>query len=100
MAKKSEISPEERREIVLKVIRKEDSISALARKHGVAEASIYRWHDQFLASGLDGLKPRVLGSGVNAEVNRLQAEIGDLKIALAEYSIANRILKKRAEILR
>ena len=52
------------------------------------------------SSGLDGLKPRAGGAVANSEVNRLQAEIGDLKIALAEYSIANRILKKRAEILR
>ena len=54
MGKKSEVSAEERREIFLKVLRKEESTAALARKHGVAEASIYRWHDQFLAGGLDG----------------------------------------------
>ncbi len=100
MGRKSEVSPAERREIVLKVLRKEESTAALARKHGVAEASIYRWYEQFLAAGLDGLKPRAAGSGASAEVDRLQAEVGDLKISLAEYSIANRILKKRAEILR
>ena len=40
MGRKSEVSPEERREIVLNVLRKEESTAALARKHDVAEASI------------------------------------------------------------
>ena len=100
MGKKAEISADERREIVLKMLRKEESTASLARKHGVAEASIYRWHDQFLSGGLDGLKPKSLASGTNSEIQRLQNENNELKIALAEYSIANKILKKRADQLR
>ncbi len=82
------------------MLREEDSIAALARKHGVAEASIYRLHDQFLAGGLDGLKPNSAAPGFHDEVQRLQNENNELKIALGEYSIANKILKERAELLR
>jgi transposase-like protein len=41
MGKKSEIDVDERREIVLKMLRKEESTASLARKHDVAEASLH-----------------------------------------------------------
>lgn len=44
-------STEEKLEIVLAALRNEASIAELCRRHGIAEATFYRWRQQFLEGG-------------------------------------------------
>ena len=50
-------SPELKEQIVLAVLRGEQSVAELARQHGVAESLIHKWRTQFLEAG----RARVLG---------------------------------------
>ena len=96
MARKSELKAEERLEVVLAVLRREESAAALARRYQVSEVTIYRWRDAFLAAGKASLaKPE--GSAEAATTRRIEQLEGKLaKRAqiIGELSIANGLLKK------
>jgi transposase-like protein len=47
MGKKSELTVEERTEVVLALLRKEEPAAALSRRYQVSEQTLYRWRDQF-----------------------------------------------------
>jgi transposase-like protein len=77
MAKKSELKAEERLEVVLALLRREESAAALARRYQVSEVTIYRWRDAFLAAGKAGLaKPE--GSAEAAATRRIERLEGEL----------------------
>jgi len=70
MGKKSALSQREQVEVVLKLLRKEESAAAQARRYRISEPTLYRWRDLFLEGG---------------------------KQVIGELTIANRILKKKVE---
>ena len=96
MAKKSELKTEERAEVVLALLRGEESAAALSRRYQVSEVTIYRWREVFLAAGKAGLaKPE--GSAESAATRRieqLEGELAQRAQIIGELSIANDILKK------
>ena len=49
MGKHSELPVNERRQAVLSLLRREEPAAVIARCCGVAEATLYRWRDDFLA---------------------------------------------------
>src|SRR5688572_4657092 len=51
MAKHSELSPAQRREVVLALLRREEPAAVLARRYGISEGTLFRWWDEFLAGG-------------------------------------------------
>jgi transposase-like protein len=51
MGKRSEVPAPERRDAVLSFSRREDPVAVIARRYGVAEATLYRWRDDLLAAG-------------------------------------------------
>jgi transposase-like protein len=51
MGKRSEVPVNERRQAVLSLLRREEPAAVIARRCGVAEATFYRWRDDFLAAG-------------------------------------------------
>jgi transposase-like protein len=51
MGKRSEIPVNERREAVLNFLRREEPAAVIARRYGVAEATLYCWRDDSLAAG-------------------------------------------------
>ena len=51
MGKCSEVPVAERREAVLSFLRREEPAAVIARRYSVAEATLYRWRDDFLAAG-------------------------------------------------
>ncbi len=55
MGKRSEVPVTERRDAVLSFLRREEPGAVIARRYGVAEATLYRWRDDFLAAGEAGL---------------------------------------------
>ena len=49
MARQAGQSAEERAEIVLALLRREEPASVLARRHRVSENTLYRWREEFIA---------------------------------------------------
>ncbi len=96
MGKKSELSIEERTEVVLALLRKEEPIAALSRRYQVSEQTIYRWRDQFLAGGKERL-----GKGDDAvtkeaekRIEKLERDLAKRAQIIGELTIANDILKQ------
>ncbi|HLW78136.1 MAG TPA: helix-turn-helix domain-containing protein [Terriglobia bacterium] len=96
MPRKSELKPEERVEVVLALLRREEPAAALARRYQVSEATIYRWRDAFLAGGKAAVaKPDGAGDQASARrIEQLERELGQRAQIIGELSIANDLLKK------
>ncbi len=96
MGKRSEIPVNERREAVLSFLRREEPAAVIARQYGVAEATLYRWRDDFLAAGEAALAggTRSGSSAHNGQVAELESQIESRDQVIGELTVANRILKK------
>lgn len=95
MAKRSDLSPSQGREVVLALLRREESAAVLARRYGVSEGTLYRWRDEFLAGGEAALSKAKNGvDGRNRELKELKKELAERDQVIGELTIANRILKK------
>jgi transposase len=99
MPRKNSLSPEKRTEVVLALLRKEDTIANLARRYGVSEQSLYRWREEFVSGG----KQQLAGKGASAdsrrEVEQLKREVAERDQVIGEITIANRVLKKLSDPL-
>jgi len=87
-------SAEERAQIVLSLLRREEPASDLAKRHGISENTLYRWREEFITAGTSGLAP---GKKMWVPANRLarlEAQIGDRDRVIGELTIANRSLKR------
>jgi transposase len=80
--------------IVLEGLRGEDSIAELCRKEGIAQNLYYRWCKEFLEAGKKRLAGDTAREATSDEVKMLRAEARQLKEALAEVTLENRLLKK------
>jgi transposase len=87
-------SAEEKIRIVLSGLRGEESIAALCRREGIAEGLYYSWSKEFLEAGKKRLAGDTARQATSTEVTTLRAEARDLKEALAEQMLENRLLKK------
>jgi transposase len=87
-------SPEEKIRIVLEGLRGEDSIAELCRREGINQNLYYRWSKEFLEAGKKRLAGDTAREASSGEVKALRAEARDLKEALAEQMLENRLLKK------
>ncbi|WTO66976.1 helix-turn-helix domain-containing protein (plasmid) [Streptomyces sp. NBC_00212] len=87
--------PDDKLEIVMRVISGEISISQAARQANVSEQSVGNWKRQFIAAGRQGLE----GSDRrNAERERqLIAEIAELKAALGEVYVQLRSKRRSVD---
>ena len=87
-------SSEEKIRIVLEGLRGEESIATLCRREGIAESLYYSWSKEFLEAGKKRLAGDTARQATSNEVKSLRAEARDLKEALAEQMLENRLLKK------
>ena len=87
-------SSEEKIRVVLSGLRGEESIAALCRREGIAEGLYYSWSKEFLEAGKKRLAGDTARAATSDEVKTLRAEAHDLKEALAEQMLENRLLKK------
>ena len=87
-------STEEKIRIVIEGLRGEESIAALCRREGIAESLYYSWSKEFLEAGKKRLAGDTTRQATSNEVKTLRAEARDLKEALAEQMLENRLLKK------
>ena len=89
------ISPEQRVQVVLALLRKEDSLESLARKAGVSATSLGRWRDDFVEAGKSALgSGKVVQNQLARQVESLQSELAGRDQVIGELTVANRILKK------
>ena len=66
----------------------------LCRKEGIAQNLNYRWSKEFLEAGKKRLAGDTAREATSDEVKTLRAEARQLKEALAEATLENRLLKK------
>jgi transposase len=93
-ATRRHFSAEDKIRIVLEGLRGEDSIAELCRKEGIAQNLYYRWSKEFLEAGKKRLAGDTAREATSDEVKTLRAEARQLKEALAEAMLENRLLKK------
>jgi transposase len=91
---RKQYSAEEKIRIVLSGLRGEDSIAELCRREGIAESLYYSWSKEFLEAGKKRLSGDTARQASSGEVKDLRREMQDLKEALAEQVLENRLLKK------
>jgi len=94
MARPRKLSPAERREAVLMLLRREESAAMIGRRLGVSEQTIVRWRDEFLAAGEAGLAGKSDNGSSQREITQLKREIAKRDQIIGEVTVANRILKK------
>jgi transposase len=87
-------SAEEKIRIVLEGLRGEISIAELCRKEGIAQSMYYGWSKEFLEAGKRRLAGDTAREATSDEVKTLRADARQLKEALAEATLENRLLKK------
>ena len=73
------MSARRKQEAVLRLLRGED-LELVSRELGVTAAELSGWRDRFLAAGEASLKSRPADAR-GAEVDRLQAKVGELTMA-------------------
>ena len=93
-ATRRKFSAEEKIRIVLEGLRGEETIAELCRKESIAQNLYYRWSKEFLEAGKKRLTGDVAREASSDEVKDLRAEARQLKEALAEITVENRLLKK------
>lgn len=86
-------SAEEKIRIVLEGLRGEDSIAELCRREGINQNLYYRWSKDFLEAGKKRLTGYTAREATGDEVKELRADSRQLKEALAELMMENRLLK-------
>ena len=87
-------SSEEKIRIVLEGLRGEYSIPELRRREGIVQGLYYKWSKEFLEAGKKRLSGDTERQTTSSEVRDLRREMSDLKEALADVLLENRLLKK------
>ena len=93
-ATRKQYSAEEKSRVVLEGLRGEQSIAELCRREGIAQSLYYSWSKEFLEAGKKRLSGDTAREATSDEVRSLRRETRDLKEALAETLLENRLLKK------
>jgi transposase len=93
-ATRKQYSAEEKIRIVLDGLRGEETIAELCRQEGIAQSLYYNWSKEFLEAGKKRLAGDTARSASTGEVKDLRREAHQLKEALAEQMLENRLLKK------
>ena len=75
-------------------MRGEYSIAELCRREGIAQSLYYAWSKEFLEAGKKRLSGDTSREATSDEVKSLRRETSELKEALAETLLENRLLKK------
>ena len=93
-ATRRKFTAEEKIRIVLEGLRGEIPISELGRREQIAPSIYYKWSKEFLEAGKKRLSGDTERQATSGEVKDLRREMSDLKEALADVLLENRLLKK------
>ena len=94
MGKKSTLTAEQRTQLVLRLLSKEEAAAQIARRAGISEQTLYRWREDFIGAGKQAMNGRGAQSEQAKAVERLSAEVAERDQVIGELTIANRVLKK------
>jgi len=75
-------------------MRGETSIAELCHRESIAQNLYYRWSKDFMESGRKRLDGDTMREANTSEVQSLRKENAQLKEAVAELLLQNRVLKK------
>jgi transposase len=92
MAIKSMLKVEDRVELVLRLLRREEPAAQIARRAGISEQTLYRWRDGFIGGGKQGLSRRT--NEPTRQIERLERALAERDRIIGELTVANRVLKK------
>lgn len=87
-------SAEDKIRIILQGLRGDESIAEICRREGLHQNRYYRWSKDFLEAGKKRLNGDTVREAGSDEVKALRTESTQLKEALAEALLENRVLKK------
>ena len=78
---------------MLSLLRREEPAAVIARRCGVAEATLYRWRDDFQAAGEAALAGGTQkgNSARDRQVAELERQIESRDQVIGELTIANRV---------
>ena len=93
-ATRRRFSAEEKIRIVVAGLRGEDSVAELCRREGINQNLYYRWSKEVMEAGKKRLAGDTAREATSDEVKALRVEARQLKEALAEQMLENRLLKK------
>jgi transposase len=82
------------RGVFQQTVRGEESIAEICRREGLHQNLYYRWSKDFLEAGKKRLNGDTVREAGSDEVKALRSESAQLKEALAEALLENRLLKK------
>lgn len=94
MGKKSELSAEQRVQLVLRLLSKEEPAVQIARRAGISEQTLYRWREEFIKAGKEALNGQGVENVQAKALARLSGEVAERDRVIGELTIANRVLKK------
>ena len=79
--------------------RGEYSIAELCRKHGISQATFYKWNKEFMEAGKKRLSGDTTREATSDEVTELRRLNKELKELVADLLLDNNILKKSIDRL-
>jgi transposase len=79
--------------------RGEYSIAELCRKHGISQATFYKWNKEFMEAGKKRLSGDTTREATSDEVADLRNKNKELKELVADLLLENNILKKSIDRL-
>ena len=95
MPRHSAHTPEQRSQIVLAALRREEADTALCRRHNISDSTLARWKEEFLAGGTAALGAgKVVTNSQGRRIDELEHSLEQRDQVIGELTIANRILKK------
>ena len=98
MGRKAKLAADQKQEVVLKLLRREEPAAALARRYGITETTLYRWREEFIAGGKAALiNGKVTSEQSSKRIHELERELEEQKRVNDELTIANRVFKKLSE---
>jgi len=92
-------SSEQKLVIVMEAQRGEYSIAELCRKHGISQATFYKWNKEFMEAGKKRLSGDTTREATSDEVAELRNKNKELKELVADLLLENNILKKSIDRL-
>ena len=81
---------QEKATIVMEVLTTNAALSEVCRKYNVSPTQVYKWKEHFVQSGTKGLA----GTDSSSRERHLEMENRKLKEMIADYALANELLKK------
>ena len=87
-------SSEQKLNIVMEAQRGENSVTEICRKHGISQATFYKWNKEFMEAGKKRLAGDTLREASSVEVSDLRSENRDLKELVAKLLLQKNYLKK------